>query len=594
MISTNAQGIAITDQWTSMLVPNQFALHDVNEMSKRERVAISGRIFFIFYHSFCILLDLIITFLFVDVNIVAVELAGISVLTMSVFFDIMIKRNSDFFRFDFYIFCGGYMLKNIIFDLDGTLWQTSDSYVYAYHRLCEFYNVSDVVSDESIISCLGVKLDRFLPKLFPNVTDQKELAFRAMGYSIEYLLNNPEGCCYEGVAQVLERLSEKYSIYIVSNCLDAYVETFMKISGTEKFISGYYTIQSGEKSEHIKKISSTVAEKTLLVGDSDDDRLSVEDHFKVLFCYASYGYKDCSSYAYKISKPIDLLGITEQIEEKERQLAGKPYRVISCGDNQLTLMRNADGSEYFGFVSCVDEGFDAVVKELINESKGSALLGPINSNTFYSYRLSIDNFDWRLYPDCINSEDALKHFQNNGFVIKQYYSSTLGTINQKIWDMAKRAKLPDNLHILQVSGHEAYNYILDIYEVAVDSFAQADFYEPISREDFIDIYLKGLSAVTPDLLLIYDGEEPIAFNFCYEDPEKRFYVCKTTAIKQKYRNRRLIFTIIDYSYRVMENRGYKEVLYHFQNDRTRLLHGIFKGHVIRQKRYALMELDHDK
>jgi hypothetical protein len=260
----------------------------------------------------------------------------------------------------------------------------------------------------------------------------------------------------------------------------------------------------------------------------------------------------------------------------------------------VTLIRNADDTEYFGVVRCIDEGFDAVIKELIAESKGSSLLGPINSNTFYSYRFAIDNFDWRLYPDCANDENVVRYFCENGFVFKQYYISTLGSINQKIWDKAKKAKLPESLRIVQVSGSEAYNYIPDIYEVAVDAFSRADFYEPISKEDFIDIYLKGLSAVTPDLLLIYDGEEPIAFNFCYEDPEKRFYICKTTAIKQKYQNRRLIFTIIDHSYRVMESKGYREVLYHFQNDRTRLLHGIFKGHIIRQKRYALMELGNDK
>ena len=485
------------------------------------------------------------------------------------------------------------MLKNIIFDLDGTLWQTSDSYIYAYHKLCEFYNVSNRVPDEMILSCLGVKLDVFLPKLFPNVEDQRELAFRAMGYSIEYLLNNPVGCCYDGVAQMLEILSKKYSIYIVSNCLDAYVETFMKISDTTHCISGFYTIQSGQKQEHIKKIAASGG-KTLFVGDSNDDRCSVEDHFGVLFCYAGYGYKECSSYAYKIDAPIQLLDVVEQIEEKERQLDGKAYRIISYGENQLTLIHNPDGSEYFGFVRHMDEGFDYVVKELVTESHGHSLLGPVNGNTFYSYRFAVDNFDWRLYPDCVNDEKTVKCFCENGFDFKQYYSSTLGSVNYNVWDMAKRVKLSEPFRIVQVSGEEAYKYVSDIYEVAIDAFSHADYYEPISEEDFINIYLKGLSAVEPDLLLIYDGEAPIAFNFCYEDPEKRFYVCKTTAIKQKYQNKRLILTVVDYSYQMMEKRGYKEVLYHFQNDRTKVLQSIFRDHIIKQKKYALMEFRHDK
>ena len=42
------------------------------------------------------------------------------------------------------------MLKNIVFDLDGTLWQTEKSYIYAYHKLCDFYNIKEKFSDEII------------------------------------------------------------------------------------------------------------------------------------------------------------------------------------------------------------------------------------------------------------------------------------------------------------------------------------------------------------------------------------------------------------------------------------------------------------
>lgn len=484
------------------------------------------------------------------------------------------------------------MLENLIFDLDGTLWQTTNSYPYAYHKLCEHYGTPEMVSDDYILTCLGVKLDKFLPKLFPTV-NFTELAFKAMAYSLEYVLAHPQGCCFEGVRETLEELSQKYNIYIVSNCLDDYVEAFMNISGTRDFIKGYYTIQSGEKCDNISKIIKASKGKTLLVGDSDDDYLAISDPYSVLFCFASYGYKECSGYAYKIDSISRLSEIVERLEIKERQLQGKRYRVIARGDNQLTLIENSDGSKYFGFINHADDNFEAVVNELATLCKRDELIGPIDSNTFYSYRFAIDEFDWRLYPDCQNSETTLRIFEEKGFKIKQLYTSTLGSINEKIWDLAKKTKLPDRFRVVEAKGEGAYEYLSDIYEIAVESFAEADFYEPISESDFTDIYIKNLAAVTPNLTMIYEGDTPVAFNFCYPDPENRFYVCKTIAIKKDYRNRRIIMKLIDLAYSAAKEQGFSEVLYHFQNDRTKSLYAIFKDCQVRQKRYALMELTND-
>lgn len=484
------------------------------------------------------------------------------------------------------------MLQTVIFDLDGTLWQTGDSYLYAYHKLCAHYGVRQTVSDDTILACLGVKLEHFLPKLFPMVTDQMELAYRAMGYSIEYILLHPEGCCYEGVSQMLQQLSRDYEVYIVSNCLDRYVETFLTLSGTRDFVSAFYTIESGSKLEHIARIAANAQGKVLLVGDSDDDYDSIPDHEKILFCYASYGYKPCNHYAYAISCPLDLLQVTRDLQIKERQLQGKSYRVLSWKNNQLTYIRNPNGSAYFGYIRYADQGFDRVIRQL-KDISADGVLGPIDSNTFYAYRMAVDHFTWRLYPDCVSDERVFKAFTENGFHITQFYTSTLATVNHKIWNLAKQATLPASYRVIHAAGEAAYQYLDDIYDVAVDAFARADFYEPISRKDFVEIYMRSLSAVTPDLLMIYEGEKPVGFCFCYEDPEKRFYVCKTIAVKSDQRNRNLLLVLIDRSYQMMHDRGYDTVLYHFQNDRSKVLSRIFKGCTLRQKRYALMEYRHD-
>ena len=78
------------------------------------------------------------------------------------------------------------MLKNVVFDLDGTLWQTTDSYVYAYHKLCDFYGLKEKVVDDVVKTYLGVRLDKLLNELLPTVEDKHTLAYRALGFSVEY------------------------------------------------------------------------------------------------------------------------------------------------------------------------------------------------------------------------------------------------------------------------------------------------------------------------------------------------------------------------------------------------------------------------
>ncbi len=486
------------------------------------------------------------------------------------------------------------MITTIAFDLDGTLWQTRRSYIYAYGKLCEKYGITPRASEDDVAAFLGVKLDALLAALFPEIEDMQALAHDAVAYSIEYLQAHPTDCCYEGVSELISTLSKDYDLYIVSNCPRIYTQAFEQISGTKGCFKGFYTIEMGEKSERLVRLIEQSRGKILFVGDSYGDYASIPDHYAVQFCHAAYGYTDCSEYAYRIRKPQDLLGVVEALQIKERQLAGKPWRTFSRGENQLTLMHNPDGSAYFGFINYADrQGFDAAVKQMLAEVGEKRLLGPINGNTFYSYRLAVNEFDWHLYPDALSHPEVLQVLDNNGFTPRQYYTSTLGTINRKIWSLGQRVRLPESYRIVQCSGTDAYAYLSDVYAIAREAFAQADFYEPISKQDFLDIYMQSLAAVSPDLLMIYDGDVPVAFNFCYEDPEKRFYVCKTTAIRADYRSKRLILSMIDYSYRTMEQKGYGEVLYHFQNDRTRSLYAIFKDHMIRQKRYALLEHGHE-
>ena len=484
------------------------------------------------------------------------------------------------------------MLNAIVFDMDGTLWQTGASYIYAYHKLCDYFGTAHLLSDEAITRCLGQKLEQALAYLFPGREFTHEDGVQAVQFSAEYLYAHPDDCCFPGVQDLLRQLSRDYAVYIVSNCPRAYADAFLQISGTREDIRRVYTIEDGSKQENVAKIASQTDGKLLFVGDSTDDLDALTDPYTQYFCYARYGYKPCNRYDYAINALTELPGVIEKLNIKERQAGGAPYRVISRGDNQLTLIQKDDDTAYFGFVHYADREFDAVVQEL-KASCTKRLLGPINFNTYYPYRFAIDHFDWRLYPDC-GGQEALPVFLENGFKIHQEYGSALVGIDHAMRAKARRAKLSAEYRVEVLQRQAVYGKLEDIYAVAAESFSQAYLYEPISCRDFLDIYMQSLAGIAPDLVIIYRHDLPIAFCFCYEDPEKRFYVCKTIGMKKHERNSNVVLTLLDRSFGMMEARGYQEVLLHFRNLKTRDHLSLFKRTMIKQKKYALLELSHDQ
>ncbi len=478
------------------------------------------------------------------------------------------------------------MIKRIVFDLDGTLWKTEESYLYAYHKLQDQFHLKPL-SDQEILSVLGVELSDVRNIIFGDYENADKLTLLALASSIEYIKEHPILCSNQ-IEALFQDLNKEYELYILSGCPKAYLDTFLEISKVSKYIKKGYSIEDGKKSDILKQLS--YQEKVVYVGDSPKDYEVICDHRCVFFCYAKYGYFPAIAYDYFINQFDEIKALMKELSIKEQMLVGSPYEVISYKDSNLTLIDKGNGLTYFGFLNIGKiEDFKEVLNQLKN--KCNTMYGPFNGNTWYSYRLAVDSFDFKLYPDCIGNKEILDAFLNSGFSIYRTYSSTLAPIHEKVWNRCKKAKIPNPIHYKVYHGKECYNYLEELYSIARIAFEKADFYEPISFECFKEIYLKNIELVQPDILMIYEDMKPIAFNFCYEDLEKRFYVCKTTAILPEYQNKNILKLLIDKSYEMMVEKGYKEVLYHFQNDRTKVLEGIFKNGIIRQKKYGVLRYE---
>ncbi|HEY0245528.1 MAG TPA: HAD family hydrolase [Mucilaginibacter sp.] len=190
------------------------------------------------------------------------------------------------------------LLKNkfdsIIFDLDGTLWDSTETVAKAWQKAKEEVDyVPDNFTQEIIRSITGMTYKAIFEKLIPYLDEQKHNEFKTLcaKYELE-ILNNEGGELYAELETTLKYLSAKYKLYIVSNCQSGYIETFFKISGLENYFRGHqcYGTKNQPKNENILDIiKDHNLTAPVYVGDTMGD-YSAATKASVPFIFAAYGF----------------------------------------------------------------------------------------------------------------------------------------------------------------------------------------------------------------------------------------------------------------------------------------------------------------
>ena len=129
-------------------------------------------------------------------------------------------------------------MKGIIFDVDGTLWDSTREVAVAWNKvLQDEMEGHEILTAEGLQKEFGKPMDAIAESLFPEMSekDRMELLGKMMAYENELVAVGP--CViYNGVPETIKALSKKYPLYIVSNCQDGYIEAFLKNSG----LGGYF------------------------------------------------------------------------------------------------------------------------------------------------------------------------------------------------------------------------------------------------------------------------------------------------------------------------------------------------------------------
>lgn len=202
-------------------------------------------------------------------------------------------------------------VDSIIFDLDGTLWDSTDGVVKAWNKVLQSYEDPDLlVTKEAIEKVMGLHIKEIGKRLFPDLNEEKQDSLiQACCHEECSYLSKTGGRLYEGLEAVLNKLSQSYKLFIVSNCQCGYIEAFFEAHKLDKYFSDYENPgRTGlSKGENIKLIiERNKLKASVYVGDTEGD-LIASKNAGIPFVYAAYGFGTVKEYDYKINNIYELL-----------------------------------------------------------------------------------------------------------------------------------------------------------------------------------------------------------------------------------------------------------------------------------------------
>ncbi|MBS8266258.1 HAD family hydrolase [Mesobacillus boroniphilus] len=204
-------------------------------------------------------------------------------------------------------------MDSIIFDLDGTIWDPIDTVLCAWNNVIRKNKLIDSeLTRKDFEGTMGLQMNEISRKLFPTLNNKERQKIIKDCCEVEQsILEKNGGVLYHNVESVLKELSQKYKLYIVSNCQDGYIEAFYKFHRLDKYFldfenPGRTGLSKGENINLI--IDRNNLSNPVYVGDTQGD-FEAARFANIPFIYAEYGFGHVSQYDMKVNSFEELLRV---------------------------------------------------------------------------------------------------------------------------------------------------------------------------------------------------------------------------------------------------------------------------------------------
>lgn len=186
------------------------------------------------------------------------------------------------------------MKNGIIFDLDGTLWDSTEQVVKAWNYVLNESNETDYrMTAEDLKKLMGKTVKEIASIVLNELTEQSAFEIVKLCCQVEQVyLEKQGGVLYPKLEETLNELIKNYSLYIVSNCQEGYIETFLKYHKLGGYFSDYenHGRTNLSKGENIKLIiERNKLYGAVYVGDTQGD-CDAAKLAGIPFIHARYGF----------------------------------------------------------------------------------------------------------------------------------------------------------------------------------------------------------------------------------------------------------------------------------------------------------------